>query len=103
MEPGVKLIDLARVLRSKNAGPSTLTLDLMFADRAAYELACASHALTCASVAALYRADAAKVRVIHFHEALAIKISLPRPVAGSPGDSDVYGAQQHGPLLEVVL
>lgn len=103
MEAGLRLIDVARVLRSKNAGPSTLTLDLMFADRAAYDLACASPALTVDRVAALYRADAALVRVIHFHEALAIKISMPRQVAGSPGDTDVYGAQQHGPLLEVRL
>lgn len=99
----MKLIDLARVLRSKNAGPSTLTLDLMFADQKSYELACASPALTSGRVAGLYRADPTQVRVIHFREAWAIKISLPRPVAGSPGDSDVYGAQQHGPLLEVVL
>jgi len=97
----MRLLDLARVLRSKNAGPSTLTLDLMFAERAAYERACAAPALSAARVAPLYGVDAARVRVIHFPEALAIKISLPRAVAGSPGDSDVYGAQQHGPLLEV--
>jgi hypothetical protein len=36
--------------------------------------------------------------------ALAIKISFDRTViAGDPGDRDIYGAQQHGPLLEVVL
>jgi hypothetical protein len=103
VEPRLKLIDLARVLRSKNAGPSTLTLDMMFADRAAYDLACASPALCAEWVAQLYRVDATQVRVIHFLEALAIKISLPRPIAGSPGDSDVYGAQQHGPLLEIEL
>jgi hypothetical protein len=34
----------------------------------------------------------------------AIKFTLPRKVcAGSPGDGDVYGAQQHGPLLGVML
>lgn len=100
----MKLIEIASVLRSKNAGPSTLTLDLLFADRAAYELACRSPALAAEPVARLYRVAPAGVRVIHFPEALAIKISLPRRViAGSPGDSDVYGAQQHGPLLELEL
>jgi len=28
----MKLIDIARVIRSKNAGPTTLTLDLLFND-----------------------------------------------------------------------
>ena len=33
----------------------------------------------------------------------AIKYVLPRAiVAGSPGDGDVYGAQQHGPMLDIV-
>ncbi len=99
----MRLLDVARVLRSKNAGPSTLTLDLMFAQRADFDRACAAPALTAQGVAPLYGVDAARVRVIHFPEALAIKISLPRAIAGSPGDSDVYGAQQHGPLLEIVL
>jgi hypothetical protein len=34
--------------------------------------------------------------------ALAFKATLPRLVpAGDIGDTDVYGAQQHGPLLDV--
>jgi hypothetical protein len=44
------------------------------------------------------------VQVLPFAPAKAIKIVIPRPlVAGDPGDADVYGAQQHRPLLEVVL
>lgn len=42
--------------------------------------------------------------VIPFAAAQAIKIVMDRPVvAGTPGDSDVYGAQQHRPLLEIEL
>jgi hypothetical protein len=34
----------------------------------------------------------------------AIKLTLPRRLcAGDPGDGDVYGAQQHAPLLELAL
>lgn len=100
----MKLIDIAKVLRSKNAGPCTLTLDLMFADSASYDLARRSPALTATRVAPLYGVAESGVRVVHFHEALAIKISVPRKlIAGSPGDMDVYGAQQHGPLLEIEL
>jgi len=29
---------------------------------------------------------------------------MDRPqVAGAPGDRDIYGAQQHGPLLDVMV
>ena len=44
------------------------------------------------------------VRVIPYPTAHAIKIVIDRPViAGDPGDGDVYGAQQHRPLLEIEL
>jgi len=100
----MKLIDVARVIRSKNAGPTTLTLDLLFNERAGYEAACASPALKAEAIARLYSVPAERVEVMPYPAALAIKISLDRRViAGSPGDRDVYGAQQHGPLLGVEL
>ena len=44
------------------------------------------------------------VELVRVPHALAIKINLPRPIiAGSPGDHDVYGAQQHVPLLDIEL
>jgi uncharacterized protein DUF4387 len=42
--------------------------------------------------------------VLPYPPALAIKIVMPRRiVSGDPGDSDVYGAQQHRPLLGIEL
>jgi hypothetical protein len=103
-EAAVKLIDAARVVRSKNAGPATLTIDLLFPDRAAYDRALAAPALAPAAIARLYARPAGAVRVIPYPAALAVKVVLDRTiVAGSPGDVDVYGAQQHGPLLEVEI
>ena len=100
----MKLIEAARVLRSKNAGPLKVTIDLMYDDRAGYERARQSPALSAASVARLYGLDQAQVEVLPYPPAFAIKLVLERRVvAGSPGDSDVYGAQQHGPLLELEL
>ena len=97
-----RLSDIARIVRSKNAGPTLLTLDVIFRDRADYERGLA--ALRPEVVGALYGRDASEVTVIPYPPALAIKIVLPRrTVAGSPGDRDVYGAQQHAPLLEVPL
>lgn len=100
----MKLIDIAQVIRSKNAGPTTLTLDLLFNDAADYERACRSPALRAEAIAARYGVPAERVQVMPYPPALAIKISLDRRViAGDPGDRDVYGAQQHAPLLEVEL
>ena len=100
----MRLIDVARVIRSKNAGPLHVTMDLMFADRAGYELASGSERLRPAAIAGRYGVEASKVAVIAYPPAFAIKIVIDRPiVAGSPGDRDVYGAQQHRPLLDIEL
>ena len=100
----LKLIDIAKVIRSKNAGPTTITLDLLFNDEAGYEAACASESLTPHAIAKLYETSAEKVEVLPYPPALAIKIVMPRRiVSGDPGDSDVYGAQQHRPMLGIEL
>ena len=100
----MKLTDIARVIRSKNAGPTTLTLDLLFHDAAGYERACAAPGLRAEAIASRYGVPAERVQVMPYPAALALKISLDRRVvAGDPGDRDVYGAQQHTPLLEIEL
>ena len=96
----VPLGDLARILRSKNAGPTLLTIDAIFGS--AEDMTRAAAALTPEAVAARYGVGAGAVRVIPYPPAHALKITLPRAViAGGPGDRDVYGAQAHGPLLDL--
>ena len=98
----MKLIDIARVIRSKNAGPTTLTVDLMFNDAEGFQRALASPSLNAEAVALLYGLEPSQVEVIPYPPAVAIKIVMDRKmVAGDPGDRDVYGAQQHAPLLGV--
>ena len=100
----MKLVDLARTVRSKNAGPLKLTLDLLFDDAAAYRRALQSPALEPAAVARLYGRAEGSVAVLPYPAALAIKIVMDRSVvAGDLGDHDVYGAQQHAPLLDLKL
>ncbi len=100
----MKLTEIAKVIRSKNAGPLQITIDLMFEDRERYDIAAASPALSQASLAQLYGLRQDKVRVIPFPQALAIKFVFDRDIiSGDPGDSDVYGTQQHRPLLGVEL
>ena len=97
--------DLAQVLRSKNAGPFQITIDLMFADAATYSQVRDGSVLTPDVVAALYGIRPAQVRIICFDRVRAIKVTLPRLSgargSGSAFDRDVYGAQQHGPLSDL--
>lgn len=95
------LKDMARVIRSKNAKVNKMTYDIFFNSAEDYQLALRSNAFTkeamartlgisVADVIGCYRADNCQ----------AIKISTYRPlISGSPGDRDVFGAQQHLPLL----
>ncbi len=98
----MRLYDLARVIRSKNAGPFTLTIDLVFATRDDFARALASEALSSERIAELYGVEALAVRVMPFERVLTIKVSMPRPGAssGAPGDTDVYGCSQHFPLAD---
>ena len=100
----MQLQDLAQVIRSKNAGPRRLTLDVILATDEDYRRVAQSPALTPERIAALYRVAAEDVAVIPYPLGRAIKITLARPLmAGDPGDRDVYGAQQHAPLLGIEL
>jgi Domain of unknown function (DUF4387) len=97
--------ELADVFRSKNAGPFSITIDLMFKDMATFERVVASGAISPAAVATRYRLNPELIHIAPFPKAKAIKITLPRlwgtRGSGSPGDRDVYGAQQHAPLLDL--
>ena len=96
------LQDLAKVIRSKNAGPRCLTLDVMFASDADYERAVRSGAIKAETISRLYGIAAPDIAIIHYPLGRAIKIAFPRAqTAGDPGDRDVYGAQQHTPLLRI--
>jgi len=96
------LAELARVIRSKNAGPTLLTVDILFADAPGFERGIST--LTVAKVARCYGRRDSDVRVVPVPSANAIKIVLPRAVpAGAPGDRDAYGAQQHAPLLDLAV
>ena len=99
------LRELASVIRSKNAKPYRLTLDVMFERRDVFEYVQASGGLTEASVAAAYGIAAERITSSFVFEAgMGFKFTLRRPrVQGSIGDSDVYGAQQHAPLLDIAI
>ena len=99
------LADIASVIRSKNAGPFVLTFDVFFKDKDCFMMVRDAGVITKASVAELYRVSENDVLEVTFFEpAAALKISVKRWVgSAAPGDTDVFGAQQHVPLMSMRL
>jgi hypothetical protein len=99
-----KLRELARLIRSKNAGPFMLTIDIMFSDAEAYKRARDAGVISKGLVSSLYNIDPKSVQITNVDPALAIKVSIPRPVpSGDLADADVFGGQQYGPLVDLEI
>ena len=100
-----KLSEFASTIRSKNAGVNQITFDIIFPDRESYRRVLASEAITKETVAKLFRIPSARISdFVTFDVANAIKFTLYRlRPSGSPGDWDILGCQQYGPLLELEI
>ena len=97
-----KLWQIAKLIRSKNSGPFELTFDVIFRDRAAYEKVRDAKIINAQWFARTYRLAAEVVSVIEYDAANAIKVTIPRPViSGDVDDTDVFGGQQYGPLVDL--
>ena len=99
------LAELASIIRSKNAGPFRLTFDILFDDEAAFLTVVAADVINPDNMADLFGVERSRVSSVHvLPEALAMKVTLIRPRAqGSPGERDVYGCQQHVPLMSLTV
>ncbi len=98
-----KLVELAKTIRSKNAGTEKITFDIIFRDSENYELVKKSGALTRDSISSLYNIDPGRISdFVYFDPAYAIKFTIYRErPSGSTGESDIFGCQQYAPLLDV--
>ena len=94
--------EVADLIRSKNAGPFWMTLDMFFATDADYEVVAAPGILERGNIADLYRVPPDDVRIFHLPRVRAIKISFPRPATqGSFADRDIHAGQQYIPLSQL--
>ena len=98
-----KLKDVAKIIRSKNSGPFELTLDVIFADDEMFEKAVKTQIITKDIISKTYGISPDTILdIIEYPVARAIKVTLIRPIpSGALGERDVYGAQQHAPLMEL--
>ncbi len=96
-----QLRDMASVIRSKNSGPYELTFDIIFKTFDEYNFFKEHKPINTSSFAKLYGIPEDNVlQVIYFDPAKAVKVTIKRPIpSGALGETDVYGAQQHAPLM----
>ena len=89
--------DLALKVRSKNAGPFWLTVDIFCGDAAAYGRIVAG--LSSEAVAAAFGCPTQVLKRFDIADLNVVKFSLPRPqIQGSREDRDMHGAGW-GPLV----
>ncbi|OLO09332.1 acyl-CoA synthetase [Salinicola sp. MH3R3-1] len=94
--------DIAQICKSKNAGPFYITIDVLFENPQTYARVKETGVLCAALFSRLYGVEEKDVLFTPYDTASAFKATLPRAIpAGDLGDTDVYGAQQHAPLLDV--
>ena len=108
--PPSTLGDIAKVVRSKNAGPYELTFDVIFDDPAIYKLVKSSGLLNEERVAELFDRSVDEIIWCGFFDpALGFKLTLPRKrngifsISGGSMEDDVHGSQQYMPLMDMVL
>lgn len=100
-----RLYDLAKVLRSKNSGPFEITLDILFDNEKIYQAVKNSGKITKENISKLYKIKQNLINdIVFFDVALGIKITYAREISsGTAFDRDVYGAQQHAPLMDIEI
>ena len=100
-----KLSELATTIRSKNAGVNQITFDIIFRDRDTYRRTVQSGAITRESMARFFNIPLARISdFVTFDPANAIKFTIYRDRPnGSPGDWDILGCQQYGPLIDLEI
>ena len=91
-----RLLDMAVVIRSKDAGINRLTFDIIFTSGENYEAALRSNVFSRENVAKILKLPTERVVGTFFVDSCdAIKISIDRPnISASIDERDVFGAQQ---------
>jgi hypothetical protein len=91
--------EIAAAVRSKNAGPFWITLDVFFKNDVDFAHVRDSGVVTVEKIGELYGVDPAMVKKFELPAIKAMKFSMPRAVvAGSFEDRDLHAGQQHLPL-----
>lgn len=100
----VKLSDVSRHVRSKQAGPFWVTIDIWFDGEASFERYQDSPGLSPDVFARLFGTDPQLVKKIPVPQLNLVKISYPRATPqGGVVERDMHSGQQYVRLLDVEL
>lgn len=93
------------MIRSKNAGPMNVTIDVIFKDESVYQNLKESKYFTKELVSKTYGIPVTEIQdVVYFPAGRAVKITIRRPYpSGAVEDTDVLGAQMHVPLMSLAI
>jgi hypothetical protein len=98
----MRLRELVTVVRSKNAGPFMITLDVFFPDVDSYELVRRAGVLEPESVAHAYQLEPGQVLGPFWDvRALGAKVTIPKQRWSAVDCTDLLGSHHHGPLAEM--
>lgn len=99
-----RLSEGTRYVRSKNAGPFWVTVDIFFDGPETYARHKGDQALGAEAVAALFGVDPAAVKRFEVDDLGVIKLSYPRTAPqGGVVERDMHSGQQYVPLRDVEL
>lgn len=97
-----KLSDVCHDIRSKNAGPFWITVDLFFDGREAFDRYSAASELQPEALAAIFDVPPGQVGRYPVPELSVLKISYPRKdPQGGMIERDLHGGQQFARLVDI--
>lgn len=96
--------EIAYYVRSKNAGPFWVTVDIFCGNEDAFKTLCASKSITKEKVAEVYGVNADEVKIFHIANLNVIKISYPRlKPQGQKYERDMHAGQQYIQISELEI
>lgn len=96
-----KLKELAEYVRSENAGPFWVTIDIFCSDKDSYTKIKNSPNISVKTVSELYGVDVDAVKRFDDDKINVIKLSFPRPLpSGHKYENDMHAGQQYIFLAE---
>lgn len=101
----MRLQEIARTIRSKNAGSFLITVEIIFDNKITYQKIKNKGIITQEVIAKAYNVPVTEILdFVYYDPGLGIKANFRRKLpSGGPFETDVYGCQQYAPLLDIEL
>ena len=100
----VTVSELSKYVRSKNAGPFWITMDIFCDEEQNYQRIKQSPNMTADVIGRQYEVDPDLVKIFFIDDIQVIKVSIPRKVPqGDPYERDMHAGQQYIELARLPI